>query len=206
MEKDSSLINYASLILSGLIIGYFLLITNPPPALLRYDENLQTATTYHLSGPEIINHISSIVPFIFMFFLISTFSAFIGRKICSKMRKLIDVFPIILLLIFSIFTLGAITYGYYGRELTAITVYGGLIGVTIGTMLLTPDWRRDFPYFFNICAFGVFLIMRALASYEPNELWSLSGYIMSLIFVASLILYAISFFRNRRGSRKKRNS
>ena len=190
MEKNSSLVEHAAIILPGLIIGYFLLITNPPPDLLQYNENLEMATTYHLSGPEILNHLSSVFIFITLFLLISVFLVFVcSRLFLGKRGTSIDV----VLVSGSIGLLGLIALPYYGYPLTAILYVTGFMGMAVAISIF---YYPFIPRLFYL-PMSIFLVF-GFSSYEwivtdmPFSLvWKLWFSVLSVLMMSSMFLILI---------------
>lgn len=185
------MIGHAAIILPGLIIGYFLLITNPPLDLLQYNENLKIATTYHLSGPDILNHLGSVFIFIAIFFLISTFLVFVTSRVLSgkKRRFFTDRF----LTIVSIFVLGSITWPYYGLSLTVIMYSTGFMGALTAFLIYYPHTSVDYPPYFCMFAFSFYLCIWAIADFERSLAWILG----------LLALFLISNFSDTRREKLK---
>lgn len=182
MEKNSSLIGLASIILTGLIIGYFLLITNPPPDLLRYNENLKMAVTYHLSGSEIINHFGSISIFILTFFLISALLMFVTSEIVSEKKW--GRLPVeVALTLISIIVLGIIGFPYYGFRLTMILYSTGMMGGIIG---FRRFHRLGCPFVFCSIAPGFIIFMWALGDIE-SLVYSLGA--LAILSILIMIMY-----------------
>lgn len=189
------------MILPGLIIGYFLLITNPPPALLQYDANLKMAVTHHLSGAEIINHFSSISIFIVTFFLISTFLVFVIVRMFSETKvKFIPANAT--LIIFSIIVLGLIAYPYYGPKLTVILYFDGLIGALAGIVLFDPIRSRCLS-FFSISALALFFCMWILTDLQPSVVWFLGMLILAVIALFFERRRKLKLYKKRKRARKR---
>jgi hypothetical protein len=148
-NENRSFVEYASIILFALIIGYFLIITNPPADLLQYDENLQTAVTRPLQGNEITMHAGSISTFLFIFALICIFIGFVTSSVLMEhffverrgwMSKVYIVpFTISIL---SFIVLGSVLRPYYGHDLSYMAYWIGWAAFLTGLVLNFPAQAR----------------------------------------------------------------
>jgi hypothetical protein len=202
MGRENSVpIEYVSIILTGLLIGYFLLITNPPPGLLRYDNNLNTAVPYHLSGSNIIYNFGSISVFIAIFFLISTFLTYVCIEILRNKTGSMHVY--IYLPIISILVLGFTAYPYYGDRLALILYSVGATGLIFGMCLYDKVNRKgefirsNFTFTFRAIAFFSWLFISALSDTLLILIFSSSVF---LIIACSVFLV----FKIRKRARKGR--
>jgi hypothetical protein len=133
--KPLSITQHAGLIVPALLIGYFLLITNPPPDLLRYDNvNLHTATSYPLQGTEVFQHLESVGIFLLVFFLLALFLMFAFKEIFEgeewQLRR-----KVYLLTLGTVALLGSTTLPYYGTTLMAMVIASGFVGMEVAVYI-----------------------------------------------------------------------
>ena len=135
-------IGYVSIILTGLVIGYFLFITNPPPGLLRYDnDNLKTAVPYHLSASDLRDKFfDSIMVFMAAFFLMSAFLAYVFLETFSEKKGGTVVYVYLSLVSTLMFAL--VAYPYYGFNLMMLLFSVGLMGWIFSICLYDKIYRK----------------------------------------------------------------
>jgi hypothetical protein len=195
MENDNrSLMQYFSIILSALIIGYFLIITNPPKDLLQYKDNL--VVTLPLQGNQITTHLGSISIFLGIYALICFLIGFITINILKPlyvkgrgwMATKASFGALALGLFSTTFVLALVLQPYYGGDLFSMSYVIGLAAFFTGLVLNFPtDARNLFPPL-------------VLASWIIASLWTASTIeILSwtVSMVAIIIVFTVSYLVGR---------
>jgi hypothetical protein len=174
LANNSSLVELAGIILTGLIVGYFLLITNPPPSL---SEN--NAITHNLSGSEIRTNWSAVLIFIATFFLISTFLVYITGRTISEEENFVKFIQIV-----SIILLGLIALPYYGPQLAWILCLIGMMGIMSANLALTyPSNRLHYLSSLSSFIFLGFCCMWALADFSNSPFWVIGIEVVVILLV-----------------------
>lgn len=189
-NENKSSVEYFSIILTGLIIGYFLMITNPPKDLLQYNESLKSAVTLTLQGTEITKHLGSISIFLVVYALICLLIGFIefamqpffveGRWVVTKSSAV----PFILALTSTI-VLGLVLLPYYGWDLVLIVYFIGVAAFFTGQVLNFPTGARNLmaPL---VLAVWIIVFLWIIATIELLN-WTISIVAIIIVFILSAL-------------------
>lgn len=144
-EKKERKMLFSSTMIFVLVIGYLLIVTNPPADLLQYDENIQRAVTKdNLQLIELWQYTESTLLFIVFFGLISLFigetaaSVFIEFKTRKKEIYVVITDRMFVLAPLSIFVLGLIPFPYFGMALSLMMILIGLPAFLFGMLIVMP--------------------------------------------------------------------
>lgn len=196
LVKRMSKMIFTSTMIFVLVVGYLLIVTNPPSDLLQYDENEQRVVTKDLSNLELPQYVKSTLVFISIFGLAAIFigemAACIFIKPIKKRKKETYYFEIDLMLIpvfLSIIVLSLIPLPYYGWALTSMMLFVGIIAFLVGTMIGLPYMGRLWGNFslWWVPTISVFTFWYIAGAFKIKPLYEILS-VIYLILIASFIL------------------
>jgi len=142
---------FTSTMIFVLVVGYLLVVTNPPQDLLQYDENKQCFVSEDISILDLWQYSKSVLMFIGFFGLVSVFIGemassvfFVFKKYKKKSHFEIDV--MFIPAVISIIVLGLIPLPYFGYALSMMMILIGLPAFILGVLIGLPHkirfWNR----------------------------------------------------------------
>lgn len=119
-QRKSNITQYCSIMIFLLAISFVLIITNPPPDLLEYDNQKNMSIPKNISWSEMSKYGSSILIFTTLFSLLSFLTGLL-MSIFYELERGKSSAIFIIISMASVFVLALLVYPYYGGPL-AITL------------------------------------------------------------------------------------
>lgn len=190
---------FTSTMIFVLVVGYLLVVTNPPQDLLQYDENKQCFVPKDIPILDLWQYSESVMMFIGFFGLVSVFigematSVFlVFKKYRKKPHFEIDV--MFIPAVISIIVLGLIPLPYFGYALSMMMILIGLpafiLGVLIGLPYKIRFWRRILilqgfiGLFFSLWIISIVFRLRDIANIFAFVEGALLGVNFVTLFIA----------------------